>query len=563
MKRITLFLNFLFLFAIAVNATPAQRGVKRMLTLSNGEQFKAELVGDEFLSYWVTEDGKAYQFDSNIQAYQTIDLEAAYAAADKMRAKRDKEGVSMRAKMRKVKIGGSHIDFTGKQRCLVILVNYQDVTFSTSAARMNTMINGPLTGVIQKRLYPGTVKQYFLDQSNNKFELDFDVKGPYTISQNQAYYGGDQSNYKDVNVRQMITEGVRAAINDGVDLSIYDWDKDGEAEMVYVIYAGEGQAAGGADDTVWPHKSSLGSQAVTSNGVTVNNYACSSELQKNWAGSGTQTAGIATICHEFSHCLGLPDFYDTRYTGNFGLSSWDLMASGTYNKNGYYPPNYSAYEKWYIGWIEPKELKTPTTVTNMKPNGIDSNGSNCEAYIIYNEENKNEYYILENRQQQFSNVWDQGLIGSGLMIQHYDFDPKLWEYNALNSTIADGFLKNDHERGTIFRANNSSDERALPTDLYPSNGNTELTDSSSPAAILYQGTKGKMGKPITEITQNADGTISFKFMGGSGTDGIESVDATADAASHAIYSLDGIFMGTDITKLPHGVYIVNGKKFVK
>ena len=72
-----------------------------------------------------------------------------------------------------------------------------------------------------------------------------------------------------------------------------------------------------------------------------------------------------------------------------------------------------------------------------------------------------------------------------------------------------------------------------------------------------------MGKPITEITQNADGTISFKFMGGSSTDGIESVDSAADAASHAIYSLDGIFLGTDITKLPHGVYIVNGKKFVK
>lgn len=563
MKKLILLLNVLFAFAIAANAVPAKKGQKRLLTLANGEKIEAELVGDEFLSYWLSEDGVAYQYDANTDTYATFDLEASFARADKLRAQRDKDNDTRRAKMRKVVIGGDHIPFTGSQRCLVILVGYQDVPFGTSIAKMQGMINGPLFGAVQKKLYPGTVKQYFHDQSNGKFDLDFDVVGPFTLSQTQAYYGGDVGNNKDVNILQMISEAVRAADDSGVDFSIYDWDKDGEVEMVYVIYAGEGQAAGGGDNTVWPHKFNLGAKAIGTDGVVVNTYACSSELQKNALGSGTRTAGIATICHEFSHCLGLPDFYDTRYTGNFGMSNWDLMAGGTYNGNGYYPPNYSAYEKWYIGWHQPIELTKPTTITNMKPNGFVNGDSNCESYIIYNDENRNEYYILENRQVAHSNVWDKELPGSGLMIQHNDFDPLYWKYNVLNSTITSGSLKNDHQRGTIFRANNSKSDEAKATDLYPANGNTELTDASSPAAILYQGTKGKMGKPITEITQNADGTISFKFMGGTDPTGIENIEQTETISNSDIYSVDGIYMGTDASKLPHGIYIVNGKKIVK
>lgn len=58
--------------------------------------------------------------------------------------------------------------------------------------------------------------------------------------------------------------------------------------------------------------------------------------------------GIGTFCHEFSHCLGLPDFYDTNYNGHFGMASWSLMDSGSYNDDGYTPIGYSAYEKEFM-----------------------------------------------------------------------------------------------------------------------------------------------------------------------------------------------------------------------
>lgn len=79
-------------------------------------------------------------------------------------------------------------------------------------------------------------------------------------------------------------------------------------------------------------------QSLTLDGVKINSYACSAEL------SNTGIDGIGTICHEFSHCLGYPDLYDTDYTGNFGMSSFDLMDYGGYNGDGFCPAGYTAYE---------------------------------------------------------------------------------------------------------------------------------------------------------------------------------------------------------------------------
>ena len=121
--------------------------------------------------------------------------------------------------------------------------------------------------------------------------------------------------------------------------------------------------------------------------------------------------GIGTICHEFSHCLGLPDMYDTQ--GNqYGMGTYDLMDQGSYNGDSFQPPYYSAYEKWYCGWATPTELSEATTVKDMKP--VAEGG---QTFVIYNDNHKDEYYLLENRQQQ---GWDGSLYGKGLMITHVD-----------------------------------------------------------------------------------------------------------------------------------------------
>ena len=89
------------------------------------------------------------------------------------------------------------------------------------------------------------------------------------------------------------------------------------------------------------------------NGVTINTYGCASELSGK---SGSDLDGIGTACHEFTHCLGLPDMYDTQ-GDNYGMAYWDVMCAGSYNDNSHTPAGYTAYERWFSGWMEPTELK--------------------------------------------------------------------------------------------------------------------------------------------------------------------------------------------------------------
>ena len=204
------------------------------------------------------------------------------------------------------------------------------------------------------------------------------------------------------------------------------------------------------------------------------------------------------------------------------MGEFDLMCSGTSNDNGYTPPAYSGYERWVAGWQQPIELTEYTEVKKLKP--ITDGG---EFYVIYNDGNKNEYYVLENRQQK---GYDKYIPSRGLMITHVDYAPGAWEYNVVN-TMGNYYdenqqvVRNNHQRLTIFHADNDDDsqywmpggyysEQTTSTDLYPANGNNKLTNNSAPAAKLYNknadGSK-LMSKPITNITQNSDGTVSFVF----------------------------------------------------
>ena len=85
-----------------------------------------------------------------------------------------------------------------------------------------------------------------------------------------------------------------------------------------------------------------------------------------------------------------------------------------------------------------------------------------------------------------------------------------------------------------------------------------------------------MGKPITNIKQNSDGTISFDFKRNvdlsdkpdpwadvlAAIKDIETSTATAKSPSR-IYTIDGRYAGTDTKLLKKGLYIVNGKKIIK
>ena len=150
----------------------------------------------------------------------------------------------------------------------------------------------------------------------------------------------------------------------GLDFTQYDTDGDGYVDNVFVYYAGYNEAEGGAANTIWPHRWSVSDAGITSgitfDGKKINDYSCTSELKGT---SGTNMCGIGTFCHEFGHVLGLPDFYDTSGTQSNTLDEWDIMDYGAYSNSGCTPPAYSAYERFFLGYLTPQQINTASDIT--------------------------------------------------------------------------------------------------------------------------------------------------------------------------------------------------------
>lgn len=582
MKKLYLMLSMLFAFGAAANAVPAKK-LQKVITLTNGTQVSVELRGDEYLSWWEGTDGTAYRATADENVFEAFDLEAQKPAAAARRARAEQGRVARLARVKnslkgaddKMRgLGGDHITYKGVKKGLVVLVDFKNKKFADGhdLEYYKNVINGKDFSD-EEEGYVGSVRDYFLAQSNGQFELDFDVVGPVTMSKNSGYYGNDGAYQKDEKVYEMIKEACDG-IQDKVNLKDYDWDGDGEADQVFFLYAGLGQASGGSPGTIWPHESELRywpCGVLSYSTGKINTYACANELQPETQGSSRYiSAGIGTICHEFSHCLGFADMYDTTGGGGYGMSVFDVMDQGSYNGNGFVPCNYTAFERIYAGWVEAIELESPATVKDMK--SVSDYG---RPFIMYNYKNTNEYFLMENRQ---NTGWDKGLYGSnGLLIVHVNYVPSRWANNSVNAS------NENIQCCTVVNADGSREntQYSLQGDLYPYEVkgvtmNDEFTDESEPAAKLYTKNSDNsyaLGIPITNI-KRSKGSISFLVCGGDANnvidntfngvvDGINGVTVAKKTTDNRIYSIDGRYLGTDASALGKGIYVVGGKKIVK
>lgn len=505
MKKIILSIA-LAMLTLTASAVPARR-TQRTLTLSDGTQVTATLSGDENYHYWKTADGRAFVMnEENIP--QEISLQQAQSKLQAKVQARNAHRIAKRTK-HKAAWGAETNPISGERKGLVILVNYKDKKMQHTQAEYNDYFNK--AGYSENNC-TGSVRDYFLSQSYGKFSLDFDVMGPVTLSKNLSYYGDNDSDGNDKHAAEMVAEAVKLAVS-GIDLKRYDWDGDGYVDQVYVVYAGYGEHADAPANTIWPHEFELseaakyndGPGAITINGVTIDTYACSSELRGS---SGNKMDGIGTACHEFSHCLAIPDMYDTSADGeNFGMNVWDLMDYGSYNGEdgfGETPAPFTSYERMYCGWLTPVELTQPCNVNDMP-----AITKEPVAYLIRNANPKfpGEYYLLENHQQE---SWDAYAPAHGMLVLHVDFNSNAWKQNTVNNVAS-------HQRMTIIPADGKLSHYNTAGDTWPGTSKkTALTDSSNPAAKLYNlNSNGRkfMGRPIENITEK-NGLISFTFDGG-------------------------------------------------
>ena len=385
----------------------------------------------------------------------------------------------------------------GSPRIPIILVNYTDVKFID--------VDPVATFENQFNHKEYSCLHYFEDQSRGQFSPNFEILGPVELSNTRDYYGGNDSRGYDMHLGDMIIEACED-IDESVDFADYDNDGDGLVDVVVVLFAGVGEAQAWrtVPESVWPCQWDMqecydwGYSATGPfqlDDIMIDKFAVFNELEGS-SNTSTNIDGVGTFCHEFSHCLGLPDFYHTANGFVYGMSTWDIMDHGCYNNNSHTPAGYSSYERHFMGWMD---LIDPVEDTNYALAPL--NSPEGTAVKVVNDANPDEYYLLEYRTL---TGWDAYLAAEGILILHVDYDKNAWDNNTPNNI-------GSHQRMTIIPADNVWSAFSNATDPWPLETRDSLTNNSIPAATVYQG--GYMNKPITsmrvDVQQN---TASFWYM---------------------------------------------------
>ena len=433
-------------WSLAVWSVPARR--EPILRYgADGRVDTVWLHGDEYYHYYTDTHGEVIAGS----VYQDQGLEQAAA---------------IRRSPQHKMIGG-YVPKQGKVRVPVLLVNFTDKRFTMSDPK--TQFTDFYNGNGGSNPYAsGSVHNYYTASSNGQLDLQYEVWGPYDLEHDMAYYGGNKKSGEtttshNVHAAELVKEAVQLAYDNGVDFSQYDADHDGNIDNVSIVVAGYNEAEGGDENTIWPHYSVIYNSKAY-NGKYICGYLMISELRGN---KGKTQAGIGTYCHEFGHALGLPDLYDTKNSEHYTVGSWDVMCNGCYNNHGSTPPTFSAFERFMMGWMMPKQLQQ-SGMQSLAPLETD----NC-AYLVAAQTHNlqpsspspREYFLIENRQRL---GWDAGtdaLIATGLLISHITFDLSSWNGNTFNNGDILGY--------SIVNPRTAHPSTSSAADIYP--GSTKCT----------------------------------------------------------------------------------------
>ena len=465
--------------------------------------------------------------------------------------------------------GVPYFPHTGSPKALVILAEFQDTTFTiqdTKKVFTNYLMNeGHFTETPygQNQNYKG-VRGYFKDCSYGQFTPEFDVVGPVKLPKPQAIYGEGIYDRMD-----LLLPDVCEAVDDSVNFAEYDANNDGMVDLVYVIYAGHSANYSGNKETdIWP-KSGTVNISNTYDGKRIRRYGVSNELagKENKKKEKEKINGIGLFCHEFSHTLGLPDIYaidkKAKNQNDQGMEFWDLMDGGTEVRGGRVPASYLAWEREVMGWMNIDELKKDSSIENLK--SIDNGG---KAYKIINPNNSNEYIVLQSMQKgAWNQGWGDGTYGKGLLAYRvsYPFN-KVNVFDYPNNEKGKPRVIPIPADGKILAGKNATSYLEYVNqhngDLYPYNRIDYISGFK-----MFNGSI--LEKSIVNIKENDGGDsnnnyVNFEFKNGLVPTGIQSLSIIERSTSdNRIYTLDGRYVGTDASILPHGIYIQNNKKFVK
>ena len=580
--RIQTLLLALVLAALQAQAAPALRS-PFTVRQPDGTLLTIEQHGDEYHHWTATADGmlvvntgrgcyvaqisdEGLLTATAILAHEPSQRRAEECQAAACQAERrdrfHRQGQQRQRRALGINANSQYLPHTGTPRVLVILAAYQDLDFTVSEPlkAFSQYMYGDTQEDLGNHndLNQYSVQQYFDACSHGQFVPQFDLVGPVTLPQTMDYYGGTSSTGSDDRFGEFCHDATEAAKPLVTDWSVYDNDGDGTIELVCIIFAGYGQNQGGAASTLWAKASKRNLSLDDQHRIAF--FNCCSELFHPAEAYKDRINGKGTFCHEFSHCLGLPDLYATTssaYVNNQGMESWDIMDYGLYNNNGFSPCLYTAWEQEVMGWIDIEAVADTSRIAPMLP--VAEGG---KAYKIVNPDNERDFIVMENIQQRSINA---RALGHGLLVYHvaYPYE-QISMYDAPNNTAgrpavavvpAGGLLINKYLMGKDKAYTNSEWRTSVASSTFPGTGGiTTLGDSQQlPNYCFYDGTSTKpVNIVLHQIEEEADGTVSVSIAD---PVGISEVIGQKPVATHRIYNL----AGQRIIHPTKGIYIVNGR----
>lgn len=519
LKKVLLAFSFVVAGVMTAWAIPAHPRPMDV-TQSDGSKLTVRLVGDEFYHRTMTTDGYTLLQRGNGDYVYAVESGSKLVASDMVAhnpSMRNASELRLVAKLQKGlidkaqaaqgktlkasrdRVNASTRDTYDDFRGLLVLINFNDRTFSYGADYFEAMMNqSNYTGFYRTdgSFVPctGSARDYFYDNSMGQFEPQFDIAGPVNVDYSCTSPNGTQ-----------VGDIFVAAINQldpTINFSDYDRDGDGVVDMIYFVVAGyTANFSGNNGGYLWPHQYYMYYYtSQTYDGVYLGRYSCSGEIY-GWEDYGyTDPDGMGTIVHEFTHALGLMDLYDTDYSQN-GQSNdpadWDVMAGGCYMNNSRTPVGFSIWERYRLGFAEPQLISEMKPGYRLEP----LNTSNTGYWLAT--ANENEFFMLENRQK---TGWDAYLPGHGLLITRVEYDQNIWWNNTINANA-------DHMYYELLRAGNGVGPNS--NDPFPGTDHvTEINNLTTPNLLTWAGQANDMG--LTNIAEN-DRIITFDVVNGDGT----------------------------------------------
>ena len=525
MRKITTFLIAIFLGAAVCWAIPADKTLAKVKQ-SDGTTLMLRLVGDEFFHYNTTEDGytvlKTENGDYQYAVKQGNVLVASGMVAHNAQLRSAHESNLLqqvgkhlrssqmvttaqrnRARAARPTIATAKaptVDYSNF-RGLIVLINYTDRQFGMSNPYdfYDKMVNQEgfdhfdFNG--RRQNCTGSMHDYFKEQSGGIFAPSFDIVGPVNVNFASTDHNSTNNSWR-------IFKAALDAVNSDVDFSVYDNNHDGEIDMVYFLVAGySANYSGNNSGYLWPHQSVLYDRDSWSylyyDNKRMGRYASSTEIY-GWESQGyPMPLGIGTMCHEFSHALGLPDLYDTNYSEegqSHDPGEWDVMASGGSYNYGRTPCAYSIWERYALGWATPTEIKS---TGDYQLNYV---GTSYEGFIMRSPI-RGEFFMLDNRQK---TRWDTYLPGHGMLVVRVDStNQDVWDNNAVNALAERNYYE-------LLRAGNTT-SGANASDPFPGTlGNSELSFVTQPSLKTWDGLP--LDFMLTNIREN-NGVIYFTVAG--------------------------------------------------